>query len=208
MNRGNFIVIDGIDGSGKGTAAKRLAGAIYDANKNNHVVLTREPFISKYITELRELLKITKNPKEKGAEFTRLFVSDRKVHAEIIESQLASGLQVVCDRYKYSTLAYQWAQGMALEELIKMHANILVPDIVLILDLPAKLAMQRVGADLTRPYHEVFEQEKFQESLRHNFLELPKRLPNEHIVIIDGSGTPDQVFAKVWSEVASLFQKL
>ncbi len=202
--RGKFIVFDGLDGCGKGTQLARLTRYIFNKDKSNSVFLTREPYRSKYYTEIRRILKESADPKENAELLAHLFVEDRKVHAGLIERHLREGDYVVCDRYKYSTLAYQQTQGIKLEKLIKMHEGILVPDLTLIIDVPAEIAMERLAKDAGREYKEVFEKLEFQGKLRKNYLALPKQLPDERIVVIDGSGSASEVFDAVRSEFDKL----
>ena len=200
MKKGKFIVIDGIDGSGKGTQAKLLADYFFDRDKKRHIFLTREPYNSEYYAEIRRLLKESVNPKDNAGLLAELFTKDRKVHAELIEEFLSRGIYVVCDRYKYSTLAYQQTQGVPLAKLIKMHKGILVPDLAIILDVPADIALERVLKDGNRSHKEVFEQKDFQEKLRQNFLALPAALPDEKIVVINGNRSVKEVFEAIKKE--------
>lgn len=204
IQKGKFIVIDGIDGCGKGTQTKLLAEFIFDSDKKNHVFLTREPYNSEYYAQIRHLLKKGINPKDNAELLAKLFVEDRKVHTEIIGYLLSRGINVVCDRYKYSTLAYQQAQGILLKKLLKMHKEILIPDLAIIIDIPAEVALERVAKDNNRSYKEVFEQKDFQEQLRQNFLALPSFLPDEKIVIINGSKPIKEVFESIKEIAASL----
>ncbi|MEK7634347.1 MAG: dTMP kinase [Patescibacteria group bacterium] len=199
--KGKFIVIDGIDGCGKGTQVKLLADFIFDQDKKNHIFLTREPYNSEYYTEIRRLLKEGIDPKENAELLAELFVKDRKVHCELLEYLLSRGVYVVCDRYKYSTLAYQQAQGVSLEKLLEMHKGVLVPDLVIIPDMPAEIAFERVAKDGNRSHKEVFEQKDFLEQLRQNFLKLPVVLPNEKIVVINGNKLVGEVFELIKKEV-------
>ncbi len=80
MKRGKFIVIDGIDGSGKGSIAKMLAQYIFEKSKANHVFLTREPYHSQYLAEIRQILKQSTDPKANAEKLAELFVNDRKDH--------------------------------------------------------------------------------------------------------------------------------
>lgn len=205
--KGKFIVLDGVDGSGKGTQAKKLASYLFDKDKANHICLTREPYQSKFYQEIRKILKENKDPKKNAGRLAKLFVQDRKVHAKVIQRHLLEGSHVVSDRYKYSTLAYQQAQGISLKKLIAMHRGVLVPDLVLILDVPAKTALGRVSADIQsgKRYKEVFEQLTFQEQLRKNFLMFPKFLPKERIMIINGNQPVEKVFESIRKEVDYLF---
>jgi len=202
--RGKFIVFDGLDGCGKGSQLLRLHSYLFTKDKRNHVVATREPYNSEYYDEIRRILKESNDPRENAELLAELFVKDRKVHVRFIESLLREGFHVGCDRYKYSTLAYQQTQGISLEKLIKMHEGILVPDLVIFIDVPAEVAMKRLADDEGREYKEVFEKLEFQEQLRKNFLALPGQLPQENIVVIDGSRSFDEVFASVKKEVDKL----
>src|SRR3989344_2906522 len=200
MKNGKFIVLDGVDGSGKGTQAKLLVNYFFDRDKRNHVLFTREPYNSRHYRQIRKILKESENPKDNAERLAELFIKDRKIHAKIIKQFLNQGIFVISDRYKYSTIAYQSAQGMSLKKLIALHKNILVPDLVLIIDIPVKTALKRIVNDTGRKYKEVFEEAAFQEKLRNNYLDFPKRLPEEKIVIIDGRGTVDEVFGRVRKE--------
>lgn len=198
MNKkGKFIVIDGLDGCGKGTQAKLLANYIFDRDKKNHIFITREPYNSEHYAEIRRLLKEGVNPEDNAELLAELFVKDRRAHAELISSFLNRGIHIVCDRYKYSTFAYQQAQGIALEKLIEMHKGILTPDLAIILDVLVDVILKRIVKDGNRDYKEVFEQKDFQEKLREIFLSLPAALPNEKIVFIDGNKSVAEVFKSI-----------
>ncbi|MDP3999769.1 MAG: dTMP kinase [bacterium] len=203
VKRGKFIVLDGVDGCGKGTQAKLLTAYIFDKSKDNHVCLTREPYRSRYYQEIRRLLKSGLDPLANALRLAWLFVADRKVHVKMIFRHLREVHHIISDRYKYSTLAYQQAQGVSLKKLIAMHRGILVPDLTIIVDVPIKVALQRIKKDIKggKRYKEVFEQKAFQEKLRKNMLALPKQLPKERIVVINGNQSKEKVFEAIRREV-------
>lgn len=207
IKKGKFIVVDGIDGCGKGTQSKLLAEYFFNCDKRNHIFLTREPYNSQFYMEIRRLLKKSANPKKNAERMAELFIQDRKIHAEIIKKMLNSGIHVICDRYKYSTFAYQQTQGISLAKLIKKHEKILIPDLVVIIDIPIKIALKRIAKDANRKHREVFEQKRFQEKLRQNFLALPDILPRENIVIVDGNQSVKEVMKKIKKEVDKIFEK-
>lgn len=200
-NRGKFIVLDGIDGSGKGTLTKLLVGYLFDLNKRNHILLTREPYNSEFHDEIRKLLKEGASPKDNAELLTELFVKDRVIHAKLIGDLLDEGVHIICDRYKYSTLAYQQTQGVSLDKLLQLHEGILIPDLTMIIDVPVDVALARISQDVNRGHLEVFERKNFQEKLRQNFLTLPNILPDKNIVIIDGNRLIEEVFESVKREV-------
>jgi dTMP kinase len=202
---GKFIVIDGVDGSGKGTQAKLLANYLFERDKRHHVFLTREPYNSKYYLAIRKILKENKKPSQKAEILTKLFVEDRKIHAKIIEKLLRRGIWVISDRYKYSTLACQQTQGMPLKKLLQLHKGILVPDLTLVLDIPIKTALKRIAKNNKRSHREVFEEKSFQEKLRKNFLSLVRQLPKEKIMIMDGGKPIAKVFEKIKKAVEKIF---
>jgi len=199
--RGKFIVFDGLDGCGKGSQLLRLHSYLFTKDKRNHVVATRNPYNSEYYDEIRRILKESSNPQENAELLADLFVKDRKVHARLVEFFLQEGFHVGCDRYKYSTLTYQQTQGIPLGRLVEMHKGVLVPDLAIILDVPAEVAMKRLAADEGREYKEVFEKLEFQEKLRSNFLALPDQLSGENLVVINGNRSFDEVFKAIRVEV-------
>lgn len=207
MNRGKFIAVDGIDGSGKGGIVKRLVAHLFERDKRSHVWLTREPYNTTHQVRIRELLANAVNPRDFADEFTRLFVADRAEHLVDVETFLSRGSHVVSDRFKYATLVYQSMQGVDPMRLIEMHRGMLVPDLAILIDVPAEVALDRITHDPARKgKKEVFERDvDTMRTLRERFLLLPRMLPEERIVIVDGVGTPEEVFQRAVEVVDSLF---
>ncbi len=207
--RGKFIVLEGIDGSGTTTQARKLVSYLLSF-PGYHVFGTREPTGFDKGREIKRRLQEDREAgvdpfREKGLEYALLYVEDRREHTEqIIKPLLERGVHVVSDRYKYSTFAYQQAQGRGFDELAGMHESLLVPDLVLILDLPAEEALGRRVADGTPP--EVFETLPFQQAVRKNYLSLRDRLPEENIVLINSSmKNIEQVFSQIKAEIDKLY---
>ena len=195
---GKFIVFEGIDGCGKGTQLKKLAAYLFDKEKRNIVLLTREPTgISPAGQELRRCLANDKNPKENANIYTRLFIEDRNYHIKnIITPALEAGITVLCDRYKYSTIIYQTAQGGKEDTLLELHKGMPIPDVVFVIDIPAKTALERMKRKT-----DVFEKEEFLSELKGGYKNLPKLFPNEDIITIDGTETPEKVHQAVIHEI-------
>jgi len=131
-----------------------------------------------------------------------LFVADRKEHLiNEIEPFLEKGGVVICDRYYYSTIAFQHTQGIDMEQIIYQNMSFKTPDITFILDLPAKMALGRV--DKRGDGKEKFEQLEFMKELRKNFLKLKETL-DDNIKIIDSSRSKDEVFNQIKEEIDKL----
>ncbi|MFQ5406478.1 MAG: dTMP kinase [Candidatus Micrarchaeia archaeon] len=202
MASGFFIVIEGLDGSGKSTVSKKLAAFL---SKKREVLLTCEPSNSSYGKKLRKMLTEDSDPKAHAEQYLKLFVEDRKEHLKKeIEPALAQGKTVVCDRFKHSTIAFQSLQGIPLQEIISLHKDMISPDVTFILDLPPSVAFERLKRKKQK-----FEQQHFMRSLRQNYLKLPKILKGEKIVIVDASKNPERVFKKIVVELnrANLFRQ-
>ncbi|GIU68690.1 MAG: thymidylate kinase [Candidatus Pacearchaeota archaeon] len=190
-----FIVLEGIDGCGKSTQIINLADFFFHQDKYNHIVVTREPYRRR---EIREILKTNEMPNEKKDQLVYLFVEDRKEHfKEVIIPSLNRGHIVLCDRYKYSTICYQSAQGFSLERLLDMHRFMPVPDLVFVFDVNVETALKRVSYDYSRKKESKFEQKNFLEVVRRNYLSLNELFPDENIILIDGNESERVVFEKI-----------
>lgn len=201
--KGIFIAIEGMDGSGKGYAMMRLQEYIMGKSKKyDHLLLTREPTYGQYGIQIREMLKKQTDPYKDAKRMLELYVADRKNHLEQhILPALSRGYIVLCDRYKYSTYAFQQAQGIPFEEIEKAHEGIASPDITFILDLPAAQAVARLRYRDWKTKNEKFENEEFMTKLQEKYLELPIRLPKDKIVIIDASVEKEEMFTQIREEL-------
>ena len=202
MKKGLFIVIDGIDGSGKSEIVKMLHDYLFSKHKKYRILTTREPTNGRYGKEIREMLKQEKDPKSSGKKMIELFVKDRQEHLKTtIEPFLRKSDEnelniVLCDRYYYSTIAFQGAQGLEIKGLIEKNKLFRKPDIAFVLDVKPSIALERIAYRK----REKFEQLEFMKKIRANFLKLPKLL-SDNIKVIDASKPLKSVFGKVRIEV-------
>lgn len=203
---GKFIVFEGLDGSGKGSMLGRTAAYLFKERKDlDRIVLTREPTFSHFGKQIRKILRTDLDPMAQAKELLRLYLEDRKEHLEkVIRPALNNNAVVLCDRYKYSTMAYQTAQGIPLESIIAAHKRMLVPDLVLVLDVPAQVAVSRIREEKGRVL-EKFEKREFLQKLRETYLVLPRILSKEPIRIIEASRPKKEVFADIQKALKSLF---
>jgi dTMP kinase len=193
MNRGLFIVIEGIDGTGKSTQANRL-GEWFRA-QGREVVVSREPTAGPWGKKVRESAASGRLSPEEELEY---FLNDRRQHVEeLIAPSLAAGKVVILDRYYFSTMAYQGARGFDPSEIRRQNeAFAPVPDRLLILDLDVDSALERIGArgDTANEFEKRENLERCQEI----FLSLRGE---DFVRVIDSHGTLDEVAERIRAAV-------
>ncbi len=142
MRKGHLFVLEGIDGIGKTTLSHMLAERLVRAGYA--VELTREPSDGVWGRRIRE--SFLASARLSLQEECELFLLDRKEHVtQVILPSLRSGKVVVCDRYYFSTMAYQGARGANVEEIRRQNEQIApVPDMVFYLQLKPERALQRI----------------------------------------------------------------
>jgi dTMP kinase len=140
--RGRLFVVEGIDGTGKSTLAAGLHGRLVE--EGYPAVLTFEPTNGPWGSELRE--SFSRKTRLSPEEELELFVLDRKEHVErVVRPALDRGEVVVCDRYYFSTIAYQGARGLDVERIrMENEAFAPVPDLVILLQLTPESAVSRI----------------------------------------------------------------
>lgn len=207
---GRFIVLDGIDFCGKGTQARLLSDYLMshprdDKFKLISVLSTRNPSNSPYTMQIRDVLQSESDPSAKMEHLAKLFVQDRKHHFEnVIDPALSSGIWVICDRYMYSTLAYQNAQGMPINQLLDMHEGLPVPDAVFIIDISGEESLRRKAVKKDKRPDEMFDRLEFQEKLAENYRSMRSLLAHHPIHLIDGTKSKEQIHEEIRKEVDKL----
>src|SRR3989344_5544971 len=195
MKKGVFIVIDGVDGSGKSEIVKMLHNYLFSRNKEYRILTTREPTNGIYGKQIRQMLANEQDPMTSREKLLELFIKDREQHLKnIIEPFLQNNEDselniVICDRYYHSTIAFQSAQGLDMNDLVEKNKKFKKPDITFILDVEPPLALKRIE----HRKKEKFEQLAFMQKIRENFLKLPKLLDG-NIRIIGSSKQLKEVF--------------
>lgn len=193
-----FISFEGIDGSGKSTQARRLAETLRQSGRQ--IVLTREPGGSPGAEEIRRLLVEGGNERWSPETELLLFTAARRDHLErVIEPAIARGDWVITDRFADSSRVYQGAARANLRDLVEaLHALTIRrdPDLTFVIDLDPATSLGRGRA--RGGNEDRFEGMglPFQQRLRDGFLALAHEAP-QRIRIIDGSGSEDQVAARV-----------
>ena len=193
-----FITFEGIEGSGKTTQLRRLAGRLPDA------VVTKEPGGTPLADEIREILLDAQSRLDPVAE-TLLFAASRRQNvAEVIRPALDKGRVVLCDRFTDATLAYQgFGRLLDLDRLRMLNdwaTGSLQPDLTILLDLPEDVGLRRarsrnVGAPKNEGRFEA-EDLKFHRRVREGYLALAASEP-ERFIVVNGNGSENEVFDRL-----------
>jgi len=205
--RGKFITFEGGEGSGKSTHAATLAHRLKSYGIG--VELTREPGGSPGAEIIRHVL-LSGAAQAFGPDAEAiLFAAARADHVKTrIEPALAAGRWVICDRFTDSTRVYQGALGRVDGRLInglqRLTIGNLMPDLTFVLDVPAATGLERAAARRGKAVADRFESEtaEFHERLRAAFRALATS-DLDRCVLIDGSGSREEVSARIWSIVNS-----
>ena len=197
-----FIVLEGIDGSGTTTQLDRLARHLEARGRRVHP--TREPSAGPIGRLLREILLGSHRRPDgapvDGLAMALLFAADRRDHlTREIEPALASGADVVSDRYLLSSLAYQ-AQEAERDWVAGLARDLRVPDLTLLLDVPIPVAAARRRA-AGRP-DERYDADDVQARVAARYRELCAAAPNA--LSLDASGPIDHVTALIVKAVDPL----
>lgn len=205
--RGLFITLEGGEGAGKSSQMKLLAGHLRELG--HEVLLTREPGGSPGAEAVRHVL-LSGAAEPFGAEMEAiLFAAARSDHvAQVIEPALSAGKTVISDRFFDSTRVYQGIGGKVDPSLVRLLEKIACgdtrPDITVIIDLDPQEGLRRVHGRLDAGgAPDRFEKESLdlQERRRQAFLDIAREEP-ERCVVIDGSGKPETVAARIWKALA------
>jgi dTMP kinase len=200
-----LLVVEGLDGAGKTTQIERLVAFLTAAGATP--VVTREPGGTPVGERIRDILLDSAHTGLSPTTEALLYAADRAQHVEeVIRPALAAGRVVVSDRYLDSSLAYQGlARGLGVEEVLEVNlwgTGGLLPDLVLLLDVPAELGRSRSeGADRIER-----EAETFHLRVAQAYWALSRTYPSR-FAVVDAAGAPDAVAAEVRRRVAPLLER-
>ena len=203
---GKFIVFEGLDGSGKSTQIRCLEQRLRDMGRR--VDVTAEPTVSALGGLVRDALSGF-TPRS-GGEIAALFMADRVQHNVNpvwgIQKMLASGFDVICDRYYYSSMAYQgtvtdpdWVERINLD-----CPEIRRPDLCVFLDVDYERCRRRIEEG--RAFLEIYENEASMIATRRRYYAVFEELKErDRIAVIDAGRPVEEVAEDVFRAVLPLF---
>lgn len=205
IKKGKFIVFEGLDGSGKGTQINLL---IREIKKNGHAVFqTAEPTFSSVGGIIRDTL--VGLHKRDAYELSALFLADRIAHninpINGIKQFIDKGIDVVCDRYYYSSFAYQGTDA-DLEWVMKSNLDcreILKPDICIFLDADTECCDNRIKNN--RFEREMYENKSALERIRKRFFDVFEILKDTENIKIVNSARP---IGEISADIIKIYNSL
>ena len=191
---GVLVALEGGDGTGKSTQAQLLGDWLTEIG--HEVVLTHEPGATEAGQHLRRIL-LSGGHLAPRAE-ALLFAADRAQHVEtVVRPALRRGAVVVTDRYVDSSVAYQGTGrdlgASEVAQLSRWATQGLLPDLTVVLDLPADAARARRGGEDDRLEAEP---DEFHDRVRERYLAIARRAPSRYMVV-DATLPPEEVHAQV-----------
>lgn len=199
--QGKFITFEGIDGSGKSTQLRMLAGEL--RGRGFDLITTCEPGGTPLGRHLRRAFLETEETVAPLAELL-LFAADRAQHVEfLIKPALEAGRVVISDRYADATAAYQGAgrgfERETINEIIQLATGGLKPDLTLFFDISVETAIRRMSDrhdSETKANRMDGETADFYGSVRDEYLQIAAREPGR-FKVIDGGGPVEEIHSVV-----------
>ncbi len=208
---GKFITLEGIDGSGKSTQMRMLAGEL--RLRKFSIITTLEPGGTPLGRRLRKAFLETEESVAPIAELL-LFAADRAQHVNfLIKPALKENKIVISDRYADATFAYQGAGRGFSEELVKQVIEIatdgLKPDLTIFFDLPVEKALERTRSadeDSRKNNRMDTETSDFYRRVREAYLKIAEREP-ERFLIIDASISVSEIHKNVLKVILEFLEQ-
>jgi len=194
---GVFICVEGIDGSGKTTQARLLVKTL--TRKGYDAIYTTEPSKGIYGNIIRKniLQGTIRVPTVVEAV---LFAADRDYHIENeIKPLLKAGKIIVCDRYVYSSIAYQGAADVNIEWIKEINNHAIKPDLAIYIDVPPDIVINRIKRRKT-----VMETLQTQRDVRELYLKL---VEDKQLVKVYGNASIREVAQVIENIVLRFLEK-
>ena len=200
MNRGKFIVFEGGEGSGKSTILEMIYEYLIENNIN--CIKTREPGGIQISEDIRKIILDTKNTSMDGKTEALLYTAARRQHlVERVVPKLNDGVIVLCDRFIYSSLAYQgYARGIGMSDIYQINKFAVgeyMPDLNILFDVSPQIGLSRINKNIGREVNRLdLEKMDFHNKVREGYHKLYEGNKDKFIKI-DAEKSIEEVFSEV-----------
>lgn len=198
--RGKLIVFDSLDGAGNSTQVKLLADYLNKIGKKTHI--TKEPTASLIGGLIKS--QLTNDWKSSQVCLQLLFSADRAYHLEKeVIPLLKREINVISDRYFFSTIAYGNLEIKDFDWLIKINEKFFLPDLTFFLKVSPKVCLERIKEN--RFEITIFEKKETLAKVWKNYQRLAKEF--ENVFIVDGEREVENVFKEIKNITLQFFKK-
>jgi len=203
LDRGKFISLEGIDGSGKTTLKEKLADYL---SSKYELLIVREPGGTEISEKIRGMLLDIRNDGMMAGTEAFLYAAARsQLVEELIRPALAAGKIVIADRYMDSTIAYQ-GYGRGLNIKFLQELNILCtagvePDLTLLLDIDPREGQRRRQKDI--PDRLEKEGIDFQSRIRSGYLQIQQQEP-ERIKLLNAGSSIQELYEEALKYIVGI----
>ena len=201
---GLFITIEGPEGSGKTTVAKRVVEQL--ENEGYKVLYTREPGGVGIAEKIRDIILDVNNTNLDPRSEALLYAASRRQHLiEKVVPALNNGYIVICDRFVDSSLAYQGhARGIGIDEIYNINLfaiDTMFPDMTILLNIDPEVGLARIMANRQDEVNRLDLEGMNFHKLVHEGYEINKEKYAERFTLVDGNDTPEVVFNNVYKVI-------
>ncbi|MDF2556779.1 MAG: dTMP kinase [Bacillales bacterium] len=212
MKKGLFITIEGPDGAGKTSIQKEAARIL--SEEGFHFELTREPGGIDIAEQIREIILNPKNTAMDARTEALLYAASRRQHlAEKVIPYLDKGINVLCDRFVDSSLAYQgYGRGIGVDQVFQMNQFAIqdtMPDLTLFMMLEPEIGLERINRNRAPGDVDRLDMEKidFHKKVYEAYCDIAKKYPSR-IEVIDASKCFEEVLENTVSAIRKYLKKL
>ncbi len=210
-HKGLFVVLEGIEASGKTTQTRRLGKRI---SENLHILLTKNPtdsYVGQFIRKSLLAGKVRMPP----VAIQYLFGADREIQQEEIVKHLKKGEIVISDRYFWSSVAYGLADKKEFEyensarlslvafSLLSMYHQFILPNLTIYLDISVEESMKRISG--SKKHTEIYDNRNMNIRVEKGYRWLIKKFPGE-FVILDGTKKEEILEKEILKIINSKFK--